>query len=86
VLAQLLRFCGRLTRRGSNIALYFVPGAPRTLAAAGRSDVYVRSAWFGQGLFVERRSIFVLHFACKLLGIQCDELKCFVLKMLISKG
>jgi hypothetical protein len=29
---------------------------------------------------------FVLHFACKLLGLQCDELRCVVLKMLISKG
>jgi hypothetical protein len=43
----------------------------------------------GGAFFVERRPIFVLHFACKLLRSQCDELRCFgcfVLKMLISKG
>jgi hypothetical protein len=40
----------------------------------------------GGTFFVERRSTFVLHFACKLLRFQCDELRCFVLKMLISEG
>ena len=35
-------------------------------------------ARLGSGaFFVERRSIFVLHFACKLLRFQCDELRCF---------
>jgi hypothetical protein len=37
----------------------------------------------GGAPFVEWRSIFVLHFAGKLLRFQCDELRCFVLKMLI---
>jgi hypothetical protein len=44
-----------------------------------------RSAWSRRGFFVEWRSIFVLHFACKLLPFHCDELRCFVLKSLISK-
>jgi hypothetical protein len=39
----------------------------------------------GGAFFVEWRSIFVLHFTCKLLRFHCDELRCFVPKSLISK-
>jgi len=55
---------------------------PRGLGSDSEAHCPARLGAF----FVERRSIFVLHFACKLLRFQCDELRCFVLKMLISKG
>jgi hypothetical protein len=67
----------------------FARGDLRTLPwALGSASEARYPARLGSGgaLFVERRSIFVLHFACKLLRFQCDELRCFVFKMLISKG
>jgi len=78
--ADLVQFGDQMTGATVRAALL-----PRGLGSASEAHCAARLG-SGGAFFVERRSIFVLHFACKLLGFQCDELRCFVLKMLISKG
>jgi hypothetical protein len=67
------------------ISLSF-PGEDFGFEALARPDPAVEALdGPGRAFFVQWTSICVLHFACKLLRFHCDELRCFVLKMLISK-